>query len=67
MIDRISELWCRNMHSKAMWPIHGRYICSECYREYRVEWQDPIKATEPASVPAPPLTQGIRPTVSLLQ
>lgn len=26
------------MHSKAMWPIHGRYICPDCLREYPVEW-----------------------------
>jgi hypothetical protein len=32
------------MHSKAMWPIHGRYICPDCHREYPVAWE----ATPPA-------------------
>ena len=27
------------MHSKAMWPIHGRYICPDCHREYPVAWE----------------------------
>jgi hypothetical protein len=26
------------MHSKAMWPMHGKYICPDCFREYPVEW-----------------------------
>jgi hypothetical protein len=32
------------MHSKAMWPIHGRYVCPDCHREYPVAWE----ATPPA-------------------
>jgi acetone carboxylase gamma subunit len=38
MWDRISTLWCKSMHSKAMWPMHGKYICPDCFREYPVEW-----------------------------
>jgi uncharacterized protein YbaR (Trm112 family) len=41
MLNRISELWCKKMHSKAMWPIHGRYICPQCFRAYPVAWEDP--------------------------
>lgn len=26
------------MHSKAMWPIHGKYICRVCLREHPVSW-----------------------------
>jgi hypothetical protein len=22
-----------------MWPIHGRYICPDCHREYPVSWE----------------------------
>lgn len=22
-----------------MWPIHGRYICPDCHREYPVTWE----------------------------
>jgi hypothetical protein len=21
-----------------MWPIHGKYVCPECFREYPVAW-----------------------------
>jgi hypothetical protein len=35
----MSAWWCRTMHSKAMWPIHGRYICPDCHREYPVAWE----------------------------
>jgi hypothetical protein len=33
-IDRIEELWCVAMHDRAMWPIHGKYRCGTCLREY---------------------------------
>jgi hypothetical protein len=29
------------MHERAMWPIHGRYMCPDCLREYRIEWEEP--------------------------
>jgi hypothetical protein len=35
------------MHSQAMWPIHGKYTCPDCLREYPVAWED---------VPAPAAT-----------
>lgn len=38
MWERISIFWCKSMHSKAMWPIHGKYICPDCLREYPVAW-----------------------------
>jgi hypothetical protein len=40
MWDRISEAWCKSMHSRAMWPMHGKYICPECFREYPVAWAE---------------------------
>ena len=39
MLEKILNAWCRHMHKNAMWPIHGRYICSQCMREHRVEWE----------------------------
>ncbi len=39
MRNRISELWCKKMHSQPMWPIHGKYICPQCLREYPVAWE----------------------------
>ena len=46
MWDRISELWCRRMHSRAMWPFRGRYVCRQCLREYTVTWEGPARAFE---------------------
>ena len=28
------------MHSKTMWPMHGKYICPDCLREYPVLWEE---------------------------
>ncbi len=39
MWNQMSQWWCKRMHSKAMWPIHGRYICPDCHREYPVSWE----------------------------
>ena len=41
MINWISTVWCKKMHTKAMWPIHGRYICPQCLRTYPVAWEGP--------------------------
>ena len=46
MWNRISEVWCKTMHNRAMWPIHGRYVCPECLREYRVAWEGPAPPSE---------------------
>jgi hypothetical protein len=42
MLNRISELWCRAMHKQAMWPMHGKYICPQCLREYPTHWEAPL-------------------------
>ena len=34
------------MHSKATWPMHGKYVCTECFREYAVPWEELPTATE---------------------
>jgi hypothetical protein len=46
MMNWISEVWCKKMHSQAMWPIHGKYICPQCLREYRVAWEGPASPAE---------------------
>ena len=40
MAERIGRLWCRFAHTKAMWPVHGKYICPQCLREHRVYWEE---------------------------
>jgi hypothetical protein len=37
-MNRISSLWCRLFHSTPMHPIHGKYICPDCLREFPVPW-----------------------------
>jgi hypothetical protein len=39
MWNRIADLWCRKMHTDAMWPIHGKYVCKRCLREHPVVWE----------------------------
>ena len=37
-----------------MWPIHGKYICPQCLREYPVAWEGsprvPIMPTPPCGL-----------------
>ena len=35
-LNTIERIWCETMHDRVMWPIHGRYLCSTCLREYPV-------------------------------
>jgi len=51
MWDRISEAWCKSMHSKAMWPMHGKYTCPDCFREFPVEWAEMPTGPEAAEPP----------------
>ena len=39
MFHWIRLTWCRNMHDQAMWPMHGKYICSRCLCEHAVKWE----------------------------
>ncbi len=38
MWNKLGEVWCRLMHEQPMWPIHGRYECRVCGRQYPVVW-----------------------------
>lgn len=46
MLNFVSELWCKRFHTQAMWPIHGKYVCSRCLREYPVAWEGPAQPAE---------------------
>lgn len=50
MINWIRSTWCKSMHTGAMWPMHGKYICPRCLREYAVDWEGPVNASEYADV-----------------
>ncbi len=45
----IGRAWCRAMHDRPMWPIHGEYECSTCLRRYRVPWDsdEPVQESTP--------------------
>ena len=60
MWNKISDMWCKTMHKRAMWPIHGRYRCSECFREHSVMWQPPAKPIDasPAAAPVHQIVDG---------
>jgi len=38
MKDWMAQVWCKRMHRGAMWPIHGKYVCPQCLREFPVAW-----------------------------
>jgi hypothetical protein len=44
MFTWMKRFWCRRVHRRTMWPIHGKYICTRCLQEYPVFWE-----TEPHS------------------
>jgi hypothetical protein len=67
MWNYFSELWCRKMHTRAMWPIHGRYVCQECLREYPVAWEGPATAQEYADPSLRPPSLDMQTTISLYQ
>jgi hypothetical protein len=31
-------LWCRTMHNDVLYPVHGKYTCARCLREWPVPW-----------------------------
>jgi len=52
-LSTIGRVWCKAMHNRPMWPIHGEYECSTCLRRYRVPWEaQPVaERLEPARQP----------------
>jgi len=66
MLNWISRVWCKMMHRKAMWPIHGRYLCPKCLQVHQVKWEEPF-----VFVPQPqPVSRGemsIPSTVPVIQ
>ena len=46
MLELLSKLWCKSLHPRPMWPIHGYYTCPRCLRAYRVPWEGAMTAAE---------------------
>src|SRR5262249_3340277 len=38
MFNLVLGVWCRRFHRRALWPLHCKYICPRCLREYPVQW-----------------------------
>ena len=55
LMNRIETIWCEQMHSTVMWPIHGKYRCGKCMREYAV----PFEAVETIGLHAVPRGNGV--------
>lgn len=56
IIDLAGRLWCGLMHDQITWPIHGRYRCRTCWREYHVRFDATVAAR--ASTLAHPVSNG---------
>jgi hypothetical protein len=52
LIERFEQAWCENMHTATMWPIHGKYRCGTCFREYDVAFEIPERPAAPSAVTA---------------
>jgi hypothetical protein len=46
VLDQFGRIWCNLFHPNLMWPIHGHYRCSQCLREYPVQWEQRSSARE---------------------
>jgi hypothetical protein len=44
-IQRLGSFWCRHAHSAVMWPIHGRYQCRICGRQFPVPFDTRAEAS----------------------
>jgi hypothetical protein len=42
MYRQIAQWWCKKTHNRPMWPINGRYICSDCLRSFPVAWETSV-------------------------
>ncbi len=58
LMNRIETFWCEHMHTATLWPIHGKYRCASCLREYPVDFE--AIGTRPAGrAPASPVAVSI--------
>jgi hypothetical protein len=40
LFAELGRRWCRVMHQRLLWPIHGQYECSVCLRRFAVPWSN---------------------------
>ena len=39
LLNRFKIRWCETFHRQSMWPIHGKYECSRCFRVIPIFWE----------------------------
>ncbi len=44
----LAAWWCWIAHDALMWPVHGRYACRVCGREFPVAWSNAKIAGTPS-------------------
>ena len=60
MIDRIGRFFCRKFHRRISRPVHHKYVCLVCLREFKVDWdRDGRVSAEICEIP-PPKMEPIR-------
>jgi hypothetical protein len=52
MFESALRWWCRQTHNSVLHPMHGKYICGVCLREWPVPWAEK-KADEHGLKPQP--------------
>jgi hypothetical protein len=43
MFESVLRWWCGVAHTNVFHPVHGKYICKVCLREWPVPWDEPKK------------------------
>jgi hypothetical protein len=51
MFESALRWWCRRVHNNVFHPMHGKYICGVCLREWPVPWAEPRKGEYAALKP----------------
>jgi hypothetical protein len=51
MFESALRWWCRAVHKNVMHPVHGKYICGDCLREWPVPWGEPNRGGHGGFIP----------------
>lgn len=51
MFESALRLWCRMAHRNVFHPMHGKYICGVCLREWPVPWAATATDKQPGLKP----------------
>lgn len=59
LMETLAKVWCSLVHDSPMWPMHGRYECRVCGREYPVEWSETAAKERPGRRELRPFEQAV--------